>query len=187
MVWKIACVANVSARVLCKRLSLDKAKRDSIRWINRDRPNGRHSACTETMVPYRDGDRNFLWRQSLLYTLSSVRSFPLRRSYVVKEDQKQAPSRLHRWWFFSTRCKPPYCWTKSEHAWVHVWPNSKLPSTYLQKHHCQELNIIGLHLVTHAFRLRSHRSAFPWFFRNPALARWTTRGSLPKIYVFYRG
>ena len=32
----------------------------------------------------------------------------------------------------------------------------------------QELNIYGLHLVSHtpAFQLRSHRSAFPWFFRN---------------------
>ena len=33
---------------------------DSVRWINTDQPNGSHSACTETMVPYQDGDRNFL-------------------------------------------------------------------------------------------------------------------------------
>ena len=167
---------------------------DSVRWIDRDRPNGSHSACTETMVPYRDGDRKFLWElasKPLVYPFPrrSVRSFSLRRRYVVKEDQKQPPLRLHRWWFVSIWSKPPYCSTKSQHAWVNAWPNSQLLSSYLQKHHCQELNITGLHLVTHtpAFRLRSHRSAFPWFLRNPPRARRTTRGSLPKTYGFYRG
>ena len=32
----------------------------SVRWINTDQPNGSHSAFTETMVPYQDGDRSFL-------------------------------------------------------------------------------------------------------------------------------
>ena len=139
----------------------------SVRWINTDQPNGSHSACTKTMVPYQDGDRNVLWELASKpsvypFLRRSVRSFSLRRSYVVKEDQKETPSRLHRWRFFSTRSKPPYCSTKREHAWVNTWLNSQLLSSYLQKNHRQELNIYGLHLVSHtpAFRLWSHGANF---------------------------
>ena len=55
---------------------------DSVRWINRDGPNGSPSACTETMVPYQDGDCNFLWELASKprvypFLRRSVRSFSL--------------------------------------------------------------------------------------------------------------
>ena len=101
------------------------------------------------------------WRQNLLYTLSldaQFAPFLLDGATWSKKTKKSPDSRLHRWRFFSTRRKPPYCSTKSEHAWVNTWPNSHLLSSYLQKHHRLEFNIYGLHLVSHtpAFRLRSH-------------------------------
>ena len=101
------------------------------------------------------------WRQNLLYTLSldaQFAPFLLDGATWSKKTKKSPDSRLHRWRFFSTRSKPPYCSTKSEHAWVNTWPNSHLLSSYLQKHHRQELNFYGLDLVSHtpAFRLRSH-------------------------------
>ena len=46
---------------------------------------------TETVTSFEN------WHQNLVYALflDSVRPFSLRRGYVVNEDQKQPPSRLH--------------------------------------------------------------------------------------------
>ena len=138
------------------------------------------------MVPYQDGDRNFrLWVLASTprvypFVRRAVRSFSIRRSYVVKEDQREAPSMLHRWRFFSTLSKPPYCSTKSEHAWVNAWPNSQLLSSYLKNTIVKNATSMGS--IWSAIRLHfgfeATRGHFLDFFRNPPRARRTTWGSL---------
>ena len=61
------------------------------------------------------------WRQNLVNTLSldaQFASFLLDGATWLKKTKNSPLRGFHHWRFFSTWSKPPYCSTKSEHAWV---------------------------------------------------------------------